>query len=261
MNSFELATETTVEQVPYLEKISNFNTAEKIANLKELAICGIDKVKSIFQRINIKEALQSLLQKNSDTITPSDTSEAIENTTDTNQEKVLTELDASSTTYLQAQILEYYRKDAHMTEVVQKKLSDRGIPQDQLSEKTLYLLGSFAKGSVEKFEDTIAQQLEDYGLNKDEVENYWQWRVQHTANTPTKASFVRTNNGDRIINDDFVTAKYIAQYRATQVSSSINEEFFRDLQTTEDIEARITQALKEFAPKNIGESPKGQKSD
>ncbi len=271
MKSFELTAETTMEQTPYLERIRNFNAAEKANNLKELTAYGVDKIKSIFQRIDIKNALYSLLQKNSDTLAPSDASEttqkpqemlnATENTTDTNQEKVLTELDASSATYLQAQILEYYREDAHMTKAVQKKLSDRGIPQDQLSEKTLYLLDSFAKGSVEKFEDTITQQLENYGLTKDEVENYWQWRVQQTANTPTEASFVRTDSGDRIINNDFVTEKYINQYRATQVSSPVSEDFFHDLQTTEDIEDHITQAMEEFAPENTEESSKEQESD
>lgn len=269
MKSFELTTETTVEQVPYLERISNFNAAEKANNLKELAAHGFDKIKSIFQRIDIKNALHSLLQKSSDTPTISDTSEAtqksqempvtIENASDTNTENVLTELDVSSPTYLQAQIFEYYTEDTNMKNAVQNKLSDRGIPEDQLPEKTLYLLDSFAKGSVNKFENTVAQQLEDYGLNKDEIENYWQWRVQQNTDAPTETSFVRTDNGDRIVTDDFVTEDYIAQYR-TQQASPMSEDFLQNL-TTKDIENHIDQVMDEFTSENIEEPAKEQESD
>lgn len=51
--------ETIDEQLSPLEKLRDFNVAEKSKNLKELAVQGIDSVKSFFEHIKIKGALNS----------------------------------------------------------------------------------------------------------------------------------------------------------------------------------------------------------
>lgn len=265
--------ETTAEQLSPLEKLRDFNANEKSKNFKELAIQGIDTVKSFFRHVNIKNALRSFFKKDSTTETSHDTftqdkaqnvsiknsaqdPEKLQDTTTKSAEDytVLKTLNGPGGTLMQSDISEYYR-DNNMTSI-HSYLIKKNIPKEKMDIAINRVLTHLSKKRVQEFKDSVANKLKNTILFKEEFAEFWAWRI---ANPPKeKPLLVRTNTEIKIKYDEFASDAALKKFLSNHISK-LPDDFFDPLQnksemntssednikTTADIEDAITHVMME----------------
>jgi len=263
--------EIAMEQPSPLEKLRDFNVAEKSKNLKELAAQGINKIKSFFERINIKNILRSFLKQeaSSDTSTmdtsphvsaensvediqvlPETAVESVENP------KVLKTLTSPESALMHSEILDYYRG----TNGVQSYLAKKNIPKENMSIAENRILEHLSGRRIQEFKDSVANKLQTTELSKKEFAQFWAWRLKNPPKE--KPLLIQTSTGIKISYDQFASDTAIEKFLENHIST-LDDDFFEPIQdktksvevsektiqdhikTTADIENDITHAMED----------------
>lgn len=263
--------EVAMEQLSPLEKLRDFNVAEKSKNLKELAAQGIDKIKSFFGRINIKNTLRSFLKQeaSSDTSTMNASPHvSAENSVEDIQalpetavksvedHKVLKTLTSPESALMHSEILDYYRG----TNSIRSYLTKKNIPKENMDVAENRILEHLSNKRIKEFKDSVADKLQTTELSEKEFAQFWAWRLKNPPKE--KPLLVQTDTGIKISYDQFASDAAIEKFLENHISTlyddffefpedeatsveNFNETTQNHIKTTADIESDITHALKD----------------
>ncbi len=227
----------TRESESVLSQIHEFNVQEKSKNLKDLAANGIDKMKSIFQRLNIKKAIKSFFKKEDENeFEPIDNNneDISESKIELNEKieqevgpKVLLEFDTLNISSIKSDIYTYYKENhtGNIRKAIVAKYPE--IPQNKIDIAVNRAITQLSEKPVKEFKSKIATQLEAHDIFKEDFAKFWQWRLKNLPPT-AHAKFVHTDTGNKLQYENFISDAVVSKF-LDQHTSTLPDEFFDEI--------------------------------
>ncbi len=259
-NFFNSNSRETTEAESTLERISNFNVQDKRKSFKELAVFGIDKIKTTAKKLMNSFFKSNSTEESSDNITEQEitaTTKSIEATVE-KTDTVLTTMTTGNSEFIKSQILTYYQEhDTNKIQTALLKQKPDMSPEDLIT-YTRYSLESLSEKPIRQFKEVITSQLLKYQSPKSSgvdnisniirvVDEFWEWRLNTLP--PEDVLLIQTKTGTKIKYDEFASDEMIQEFLNNEIST-LTDDFFvelKDTKTTEDIESEISKITEEFA--------------